>query len=231
MMAVVGPNGAGKTTLLRLLSGALQPQQGEALLEGVPISSLSTSQRARRVAVVSQDPRTIEGFTALEVVLMGRSPHLGLLQWEGRHDIEVCRRAMQLTRSWELASRPISKLSGGERQRVFLARALAQEAPLLLLDEPTAHLDIAYQGAMLETVEEVCRATGVTVVAAIHDLSLAAQFFPRVVLLHQGRVLADGAPGQVLTAERLSQAYSAPLSVTTHPAHGTPVVLFRRRDG
>lgn len=231
MVAAVGPNGTGKTTLLRLASGFLRPQRGHVFLDGVEVSSLSFEERARRVAVVPQDPQVPDGFTCLEVVLMGRSPHLGLLRWEGRRDLEICRKAMERTQCWDLAARPLAKLSGGERQRVFLARALAQDASLLLLDEPTTHLDIAYQGAMLETVEEVRRATGVTVLAAIHDLSLAAQFFPRMVLLHGGCALADGSPNAVLTAEHLDKAYGAPLALTSHPSSGTPVVLPQRRDG
>ncbi|MDA1216240.1 MAG: ABC transporter ATP-binding protein, partial [Chloroflexi bacterium] len=134
MLCLVGPNGAGKSTLLNVVSGVLRPASGQVCVDGVALNGLSAKERARRVAVVAQNPAVPPGFSSLDVVLMGRNPHLGLLQWESSNDIDACKRAMELTGTWEFAERPVASLSGGERQRVFIARALAQETDLLLLD-------------------------------------------------------------------------------------------------
>jgi iron complex transport system ATP-binding protein len=162
-------------------------------------------------------------------VLMGRNPHIGLLQWESSKDIEVCKGAMELTGTWGFAERSIASLSGGEKQRVFIARALAQETDLLLLDEPTAHLDIGYQATVLDMVSSIRSEAGVTVVAAMHDLSLAAQYCDRVAMLDGGVVTAMGTPAEVLTQEVVSAAFGAEVTVIAHPDDGTPVVLPRRR--
>ena len=179
---------------------------------------------ALRVAVVPQNPQLPPAFTALELVLMGRTPHLKLLQGEGQGDLLAVRRAMLATDTWELAGRRIGELSGGERQRLLVARALAQETPLMLLDEPTAHLDVGHQAATLRLMARLCRSEGKAVLAAVHDLTLAAQFCNRLVMLHQGRVIVEGAPGEVLTRERLRQVYGASLHVLSHPVTGRPVL-------
>ena len=229
VLGLVGPNGAGKSTLLRLIGGTLKPQRGSVLLEGGPLLSLTPVERARRIALVPQNPTAPPGFTCLEAVLMARSPHLRFLQWEGPQDLAISQRAMELTATWELAARLLQLLSGGERQRVFIARALAQEAPILLLDEPTAHLDIAYQTAIMDMIDEVRQQTGITVVAAMHDLTLAGQYCRRIAVLHEGRIVAVGPPEEVLTSERVSTIYGTHVSVSTHPTDGTPVVLPSRR--
>ena len=225
IVGLVGPNGSGKTTLLRIVTGSLAPHQGEIYIQGRKLPSLQPRDRARLVAMVQQNPAVPQGFTALEMVLMGRNPHLGLLQWEGRKDVELCQRAMELTETWEFAHRLVSSLSGGELQRVFIARALAQETPVLILDEPTAHLDISFQTGIFDTVERVHRSTKVTVLVAMHDLTLAAQYCDRIAALHQGSILAIGEPREVLTAELISRVFGTPVSVVEHPVHGTPVVL------
>ena len=225
MVGLVGPNGTGKTTLLNIASRTLKPQQGRVLLAGTDAGELSPRTRAAKVSMVPQSPAVPSGFTCMEVVLMGRNPHLGLLQWEGPKDVEIVRHAMELTGTDGFASRPIASLSGGERQRVFIARALSQGAPLLLLDEPTAHLDIGYQPAVLDLIQKVRTEMGVSVLAAMHDISLAAQYCQRIAVLHQGSVYAVGSPEEVVTAEVVSQAFSAQVAVTRHPVHGTPVVL------
>lgn len=229
IMGLVGPNGAGKTTLLRVLSGALKPQRGEVWVNGVTIGDMHPRERAKLIAMVPQNPAVPQGFTALEVVLMGRNPHLGLLQWEGSRDMEVAQWAMELTSTLEFVTRPLGSLSGGERQRVFLARALAQKALILLLDEPTAHLDISYQCNVLDTIENIRTEAGVTVVAAMHDLTLAAQYCDRVAVLHGGSVVALGCPGDVLRPEVVSAAYGTEVAIIAHPVHGTPVVLPKGR--
>ena len=225
MVGLVGPNGTGKSTLLNIASRTLKPQQGRVLLGGVDVQQLSPRSRASRVSMVPQSPAVPTGFSCMEVVLMGRNPHLGLLQWEGPRDLEIVQHAMELTGTDEFASRPIATLSGGERQRVFIARALSQGAPLLLLDEPTAHLDIGYQPAVLDLIQRVRTEMGVSVLAAMHDISLAAQYCQRIAVLHQGSVHAIGTPEEVVTTEVVSEAFGAEVAITRHPVHNTPVVL------
>ena len=225
VIGLVGPNGSGKTTLLRIASGSLAPQKGSVYIQGRELPSLRPKDRARLVAMVHQSPAVPPGFTALEVVLMGRNPHLGFLQWEGQKDIEVCRQVMELTETWEFADRPVSALSGGELQRVFIARALAQETPVLILDEPTSHLDISFQTNVLDMIETIRRKTRITVLVAMHDLTLAAQYCSRIVALHQGAIVASGDPSDVLTVEVVSKVFGASVSIIEHPVHNTPVVL------
>ncbi len=225
VVGLVGPNGVGKTTFLKVVSGTLTPDIGRVYIQGMALPDLSPRDRARLVATVQQNPAVPPGFTALEVVLMGRNPYLGLLQWEGPKDVEVCRRVMELTGTWELANRRVVSLSGGEMQRVFIARALAQETPLLVLDEPTAHLDISYQAGILDMMETIRRETSIAVLLAMHDLTLAAQYCSRIAALHEGSIYAIGAPAEVLTAEIVSTVFAAPVSIIEHPVHKTPVVL------
>ncbi|MCH8920408.1 MAG: ABC transporter ATP-binding protein [Chloroflexi bacterium] len=224
LLGLVGPNGSGKTTLIRAVSGVVAPQAGGVSLDGDDALRLSPKEVALRVAVVPQNPQLPPAFTALELVLMGRTPHLKLLQGEGQGDLRAARGAMLATDTWELAGRRIGELSGGERQRLLVARALAQETPLLLLDEPTAHLDVGHQAATLRLMARLCRSEGKAVLAAVHDLTLAAQFCHRLVMLHQGRVIVEGTPGEVLTRERLRQVYGASLHVLSHPVTGRPVL-------
>ena len=207
IVGLVGPNGAGKTSLLNIISGILKPQSGMVYLNGEDVWELGSKDRAKQVAMVPQDPAIPEGFTALEVVLMGRHPHLGFLQWEGLADLEVCQRVMGLTDTWTFSRRLVYSLSGGERQRVFIARALAQQAQLLLLDEPTANLDIQHQLQVMELMGTLTR-QGLTVITAMHDLSLAARFCDRIVILFDGKILASGSPETVLTPENLRQAFA-----------------------
>ena len=225
IVGLVGPNGSGKTTFLRIAGGTLVPETGTVEIQGRNVSSLQPRDRARLVAMVQQSPTIPPGFTALEVVLMGRNPHLGLLQWEGPNDVQLCRRVMELTETWDFAHRLVSSLSGGELQRVFIARALAQETPVLLLDEPTAHLDISYQTGILDMIERIRRETSITVLLAMHDLTLAAQYCNRIAALYHGEIHAFGEPEDVLSTELVTKVFGAPVSIIEHPVHGTPVVL------
>ena len=225
IVGLVGPNGSGKTTFLRLISGALTPQEGKVCIQGRALPLLHPRDRARLVAMVQQNPTVPTGLTALEVVTMGRNPYLGLLQWEGPKDMDVCQRVMELTDTWEFADRLVSSLSGGELQRVFIARALAQETPVLILDEPTAHLDISYQTNIFDMIEKIRRDTGMSVLLAMHDLTLAAQYCNRIAALYQGNIFALGRPAQVLTPDVVSKVFGAPVSIVEHPVHKTPVVL------
>jgi iron complex transport system ATP-binding protein len=227
-VGVLGPNGSGKSTLVKALSRALRPAAGSVLLDGADIWRLGPRDVARNVAVVPQDAPAPFDFTALEVVLMGRSPHLSRLAAEGVEDLRIAREAMERTDTWAFAGRPITQLSGGERQRVTLARALAQEPRLLLLDEPTSHLDLGYQMETLERLAALNTEAGTTLVAVLHDLNLAAAFCPRLVLLSEGRVVADGAPEAVLTRERLRDVYRVDVLVQPDPVHGRPHVYPTR---
>ena len=225
VVGLVGPNGSGKSTFLRIAAGTLSPQQGRVLLGGEDVADLKPKDRAKLVAVVQQSPAAPPGFTAMDVALMGRNPHLGLLQWESKSDYDKCRRVMELTETWEFADRQLSTLSGGELQRVFMARALAQETPALLLDEPTAHLDISYQTATLDIINRVRKQSDLTVIVAMHDLTLAAQYCDRIAVLYEGSVLACGEPTETLNEEVVSKAFGAPVHIIPHPSTGTPVVL------
>lgn len=224
LLGLVGPNGSGKTTLVRAVSGVVPPRAGAVWLNGEDALRMSPREVALRVAVVPQNPQLPPAFTALELVLMGRTPYLRLLQTESEADASAARRAMLATDTWELAGRRLGELSGGERQRLLVARALAQETPVLLLDEPTAHLDVGHQAATLGLMRRLCRSEGKAVLAAVHDLTLAAQFCDRLVMLHCGEVAAEGPPGEVLTPERLRQVYGANLHVLAHPLTGRPVL-------
>ena len=224
LLGVVGPNASGKSSLIRAITRVVAPLRGEVWLDGSPVRHLSQRELALRVAVVPQNPYLPEAFTALEVVLMGRTPHLGLLQSEGRADWAAVRRALEQTDAWDLADRRIGELSGGERQRVVVARALAQETPLLLLDEPTAHLDVGHQAAILELVRRLCRSEGKAVLAVVHDLTLAAQYCDRLAMLSEGRLVAQGSPYDVLSPEVLASVYRTRVWVFAHPLTGRPVV-------
>ena len=225
VVVVVGPNGSGKSTLLKIISGVLKAWSGSVRWGDRDLLSLSPRERAHVVAVVPQTPHLPGTFTALELALMGRTPYLGLLQAESSTDLAIVQRAMELTGTWEFANQPMDKLSGGERQRVLIARALAQETPLLLLDEPTASLDIAYQITVMDTVRAIQRERGGAILIAIHDLTLAAQYCHRIALLKDGVVYAQGSPREVLTSANVLEGYSARVHILDHPISGMPVVL------
>ena len=222
--ALAGPNGVGKSTLLRLLSGSLRPSRGMARVEGADINSLSVRERARLVAVVPQNVELPPGTAALEVVLMGRNPHMGLLSWESEMDVDIAVEAMRMTDTDDLLDRRVDELSGGERQRVAIALALAQQTPVLLLDEPTANLDLAYQPAMM-TLMRALASTGKTVVVAVHDLTLAGQFCDEIALMSGGVMHAVGRPEDVLTEVNIQKAYGADVTVLEHPSTGKPIVV------
>jgi iron complex transport system ATP-binding protein len=228
-LALVGPNGAGKTTLLRTVNGLVEPAAGEVRLGGTAVAELSARALARRVATVPQETNLGFDFDARSVVEMGRTPHRSRFGGGADGEGEAVARALDRTDTAALADRSVGDLSGGERQRVLLARALAQDTPALLLDEPTASLDINHQLATLSLVRELVR-EGRTAVAAIHDLDLAARFCDRMALLADGELLAVGTPGEVLTSDRLATAYGVPTEVTENPVTGTPTVTALERE-
>ncbi len=224
-LGLIGPNGAGKTTLLRAVAGLVEAG-GTIRLGGRTGEELSRRERARLVALVPQSPLTPSWMTVAEYVLLGRTPHLGVLARESRRDVEVAHAALERLELGSFARRRLGTLSGGERQRAVVARALAQEARIVLLDEPTAALDIGHQQQALELLDVLRREQELTLVAAMHDLTLAAQYVDRMVLLHGGRVAADGPPGAVLTQALLSQHYEAAVEVLAH--EGGLAVVPRR---
>lgn len=225
VVALVGPNGCGKTTLIRAITGVVTPERGEVRFDGASARALSTRARARRVAVVPQGALLPAGFSALEQVLLGRTPYVGLLGSDGPGDFAAARRAMQATDCWSLAERPVEELSGGERQRVLLARALAQEPRVLLLDEPTSHMDLGHQVLAFQLAARLGRERGLAVLAAVHDLTLASLFAGRIALMRDGRIAEDGPPEQVLRADVVQRTYGLAVVVVRHPTTGRPVVL------
>lgn len=227
-VALVGPNGSGKTSLLRALAGTVRAE-GEVEIGGRARRALSRREAARLVALVPQHPVLPAGMTAAEYVLLGRTPHLGYWAADGVADRRLALDALARLDAAELAQRPLGALSGGERQRVVLARAVAQESAVLLLDEPTASLDIGHQQQVLDLVEGLRREGSIAVLGALHDLTLAAQYADRLVLLDRGRVVAEGAAAEVLTHERLVLFSGARVALLTGPA-GELVVAPRREE-
>jgi iron complex transport system ATP-binding protein len=222
-LCIIGPNGAGKTTLVHAIAG-LVPHAGSVRLWGRPFEELGRRERARTVAVVPQLPAIPDGFTVEQYVLLGRTPHLGLLAGERARDIEAVATALErLDLGWA-ASRRLDSLSGGELRRAVIARAIAQEAPLLLLDEPTTGLDIAQQLRVLELVDELRRADGLTIVSTMHDLTLAGRFAHRFALLSGGRLVAEGTRGEVLLPHVIAEHYGARVRVIDDGTLGWAVI-------
>lgn len=229
-LVVVGPNGSGKSTLVRAVTGALSPAEGRILLDGRDLRGLRPREVARTLAVVAQDTSVGFPFTVEEIVALGRIPHLPPLRSETPRDRAAVERAMRLTGTQPLAGRLVTALSGGERQRVMVARALAQEPRLLILDEPTAHLDIAHQVELLDLVRRLNRTEGLTVLAILHDLNLAALYADRLVMLKDGRCWADGPPAEVLTEANILAVYGSRVKIVRHPSAGQPQVMLLPRE-
>jgi iron complex transport system ATP-binding protein len=225
-VSLLGPNGAGKTTLLRVLAG-LRRFRGSVRLAGRELGELGRREAARQIALVPQTPVVPTAMSVGDYVLLGRTPHMGVLAREGLGDRAAASEALIRLELAQLAHRPLGSLSGGELQRAVIARALAQSAPVLLLDEPTTALDVGHQQQVLELVDELRRADGLTVVAAMHDLTLAAQYGDRIVLIDSGRVVAEGGAREVLTEERIASLYGATVRVVL--GDGAPAVVPVRR--
>jgi iron complex transport system ATP-binding protein len=229
-LAVIGQNGSGKSTLLKGICGLLRPFEGSINLDGRPLRSYSRTDIARNIALMPQSASLPELFTALELVLMGRTPHLGLLRYEGSSDILAAASAMEATETSRLAGRRINQLSGGERQRVLIARSLAQEAGILLLDEPTASLDINYQAGIMDFLKKLCRDKGLTIVSALHDINLASQFGDRIILLKDGVIYKEGGPDDVIETSILLEAFGIGVTVFAHPVNGRPTAMVTAAD-
>ena len=220
-VALAGPNGCGKTTLLRVMTGVLRPRGGHVLLDGDDVNSMPAKAFAMSVAVVPQSaPTAAFNFSALEFVLMGRYPHLGRFAFESTADYELAEECLKQAGAWHLADRRLTHLSGGERQRLLIARALVQRPRILLLDEPTAHLDISHQAEMMQALRDLCEQGRVGILAALHDLNMAARHAGRIALMRKGSIVAAGAPHEVITEENVLAAYGAQAQIARDPATG-----------
>jgi iron complex transport system ATP-binding protein len=225
-VGVIGPNGSGKTTLLRAITGLLRPFQGTISLEGRETHEMARQELAQKVAVVTQLPEATPPFYVEEFVLMGRIPHWGRFQLlETKQDLDKAERAMALTGIAYARDRTMGELSGGEQQLAFVARALAQEPRLLLLDEPTAHLDIGHQGQIMDLLRQLNREQSLTIAVVLHDLALASLYCQRLILLHQGRLHKIGPPKRVLTKEVIEEVYQTAVRVVKAPGKGSPIIL------
>ena len=223
---VIGPNGSGKTTLMKVISGLLKHQKGHLKILNRPIESYKRKALAKTIAFVPQTTSVDFPFTVMEVVLMGRSPHLGMLGLEKEEDLKAAERALVFTGVNHLADRKMDQLSGGEQQRVFIARAICQEPQIMLLDEPTASLDLAHQSRVMDLMEKLKKEKGVTIVMVSHDVNLAAMYGDRLVLLKEGRIVSAGLPAEVLTYRTLEEAYGCTLLVDESPIGKFPRITL-----
>ncbi|MCB2263130.1 MAG: ABC transporter ATP-binding protein [Candidatus Thiosymbion ectosymbiont of Robbea hypermnestra] len=226
VLGVLGPNGSGKSTLLGLMDGILKPKMGVVTVNGLPLGDLGRVAVARKIALVAQENHFRFSFSVMQVVLMGRFPHLRLFQREGERDLAVAREALAVTHCLGLAERSIHELSGGERQRVLIARALAQEPQAILLDEPTSFLDLKFKREIFHLIGHLSREQGLGVVIVSHDIDLVSQYCSRILLLKQGRVFAVGEPRQVITAANIEAVFDCPVQVEKHPITGRPRVAI-----
>jgi len=225
IVSIVGPNGAGKTTLLKLIGGLLTPSQGTISALGQRIETLNSKDKAKLISIVPQNPRLPEKMKVLDFVMLGRNPHLALLEWEGKNDLDKAVRAMELTETYMLLGRELGQISGGELQRAMLAMAITQNSPIMLLDEPTSNLDLSHQGKVMDLIRNNHRQRDGATLIAIHDLTLAAQYTDRMILISEGRIFADGTPETVLTESNIEEAYGAKVTILSHPNGGSPIIL------
>lgn len=225
-LGIIGPNGSGKTTLLKAISNILKPIIGSVLIDDQEVQSMSRMEVARKVAVVPQESQTSFNFTALEIVLMGRNPHMKPFAMETSTDIMIARQSMELTNCLFLENRRINDLSGGEKRRVLIARALVQDPSLLLLDEPTMNLDVANQIELMEMITGLCKDRKITVLSTFHDFNLAARYSNNMVLLERGKIVSLGSPEEVLTRENLQKVFRVRSEVLAHPVTKLTVTVL-----
>jgi len=224
-VGILGPNGSGKSTLLKSISRTLKPHKGAVLLDKTDVYSMKSVELAKHMAVVPQENVIGFSFTAVDIVLMGRNPHMTRFQMENERDMAIVRKAMERTNTWQFAGRPINELSGGEKQRVVIARALAQEPEILLLDEPLTHLDMINQLEVMDLVKELCTKEGMIVLAVIHDLNLAARYCDNALLLKNGKVWAAGPIDQVLTSENIKTVFKVDCIVKKSPVTNSLYII------
>ena len=228
-IGVVGPNASGKSTLLKSISKVLKPYTGVVLLNERDVHTLKSAEIAKNLAVVPQESVISFAFTALEVVLMGRTPHLNRFEMESTQDLIIAQKSMELTNTWYLAERPIDTLSGGEKQRIIIARALTQEPRVLLLDEPTDHLDINHQIEILDLIKRLSKEKEMVVIGVFHDLNIVSQYCDRLILLHKGRIFAAGGAGDVLTGENIEKVYGVKVTVKEDDISGKLLIHPQRK--
>jgi iron complex transport system ATP-binding protein len=225
LLGLVGPNGCGKTSVIKSLSRVLTPSSGRILLDGNELAGIPRHELARIIGVVPQNPSLPETFTVFEVVILGRNPHLGLLSAESARDMAIVWQAMERAGIIPLAKRRIGELSGGEKQRVTIARVLAQEPQVILMDEPTANLDIAQQMEILDLITGMCREKNTAGLIAIHDLNVAAQYCTRIIMLKNGQIYAEGTASEVITTDNVREVFGAETTIYPHPENNLPMVL------
>lgn len=228
---IVGANACGKSTLLRGLARLLKPKRGTVLLDGKSIHSMSTKQVAQRLGILPQSPIAPDGITVADLISRGRYPHQKWLRQWGHEDERVLQWAMELTSTIEIADRPVDSLSGGQRQRVWIAMTLAQGTDLMLLDEPTTYLDLAHQVDVLDLLVELNRDRGRTIVLVLHDLNQAARYSHHLVAMKSGKIIAAGAPDEVMTAELVREVFGLECQLIADPVSGTPMVVPIGRHG
>ncbi|MDT0143746.1 ABC transporter ATP-binding protein [Microbacterium sp. PRC9] len=227
--AIVGANGCGKSTLLRALARLISPREGQVILDGKALHGRATKEIARTLGLLPQSPIAPEGIAVADLVGRGRHPHQKLLARWSSHDYEVVAQALAATGIEDLADRSVDELSGGQRQRAWIAMALAQETDILLLDEPTTFLDVAHQVEVLDLLTDLNRDRGTTIVMVLHDMNLAARYADHLFALRSGRVVASGAPGEVMTGELIREVFDLDALVVPDPVSGAPIVLPRGR--
>ena len=225
IIALIGPNGAGKTTLIRAASGTTSIESGQIYVNGRNLSQLTTTQRAKVLAVVPQTRQMGGAYTVEQAVMMGRTAYMSWLGRESQADRDVVQLALEQAQLLEFADRSIAQLSGGEQQRVLLARALAQSTPVLLLDEPTNHLDLHHQTNLLSLIKRLSKEKELAVLMAVHDLNLVSFFADKVALLVDGELITFGTPQEVICAENISEAYQTPVEIIAHPVTGAPIIF------
>lgn len=226
---IIGPNGSGKSTLLRSLVRLIRPSEGSVLLDGTDVASRSTKELARQIGLLPQTSIAPEGITVVDLVSRGRHPHQSMLKRWSRHDEEAVRHALERTELVDLSTRVVDELSGGQRQRVWIAMALAQETPLLLLDEPTTHLDIAHQIDVLDLCTGLHR-EGRTLVAVLHDLNQAARYATNLIAMKDGAIVAQGTPAEIVTAETVHDVFGVRARIIADPETGGPLVIPHAPD-
>lgn len=224
VLALIGPNGAGKSTLIRAVSGVIE-SRGEIQTDGKKFHEMDSMQRARYIAVVPQATSMPPAFTVWETVLMGRTPYLGFLGNASKYDEELVRDSLSRVSALAFSERRVGELSGGEQQRILLARALCQSTPILLLDEPTSHLDLQYQVSLLELIRDLAKENNLAVLVAMHDLNLAARYADQVALMVAGHIKSIGTPKEVLHPDIIAEAYCLPVQVVKHPFMDIPLIL------
>ncbi len=229
-LGIIGPNGSGKSTLLRLISKVLHPQEGSIVFEDKDITKIKLKELCRKIAFVPQETLINFSFTVWEIVLLGRTPHLKRLQFESSRDLVIAKDALLSTDSLQLEAKQINQLSAGERQRVIIAKALAQEPILLLLDEPTSHLDIGHQIQILDLLKRLNSQTNLSIVIVLHDLNLASEYCNKLILLDQGRISKEGKPSEVLTYQNIEAAYKTTVVVKENPISAKPYVVLVSKE-